>query len=230
MKMRNFAVIGLGRFGAAIARFLEEEGGEVLAIDSNPEIVRELEHDYTSVVEADATDIEILSNLGVGDVDAAIVSIGTNMEAGIMITLLLKELKVPLIIAKVRSKLHEKVLKKVGVNLVVYPEEDAAHHLAKKLYWPGYSELEMTAGLSLLEISAPKSFVGRTVSKLKLREKYNINVVAIKRKNPIIDENNQTDYEEKIIAPPKAEEKFETGDRIVFVCPDEKVDKFKDMK
>ncbi len=230
MKMKNFAVIGLGRFGAAIARFLEKEGGEVLAIDINPEIVRELEHDYTSVVEADATDIETLSNLGVGDVDAAIVSIGTSMEAGIFITLLLKELKVPLIVAKVRSKLHEKVLKKVGVNLVVYPEEDAAQHLAKKLYWPGYSELEMTTGLSMVEIRAPKSFIGKTVAKLKLREKYKANVVAIKRKNPIIDENEQTDYEEKIIAPPVAEEKFEAGDSIVLVCSDDKVDKFKDMK
>ena len=228
--MKNFAVIGLGRFGTSIAKFLEEEGGEVIAIDIDAGVVRDLENQYTSVVEADATDMDNLSDLGISDVDAAVVSIGTSMESGILITLLLKELKVPLVVAKAKSELHGRVLKKVGANLVVYPEEDAAQHLAKKLYWPGYSELEMTTGLSMVEVQAPKSFVNKTIAKINLRKKYEANIVAVKRKTPILDESNQADFKETIIAPPSAETKIESGDSIVLVCPNHRVENFKDIK
>ncbi len=228
--MKNFAVIGLGRFGSSMAGFLEKEGGEVIAIDSSPEVVNDFEDRFTNVAEADATDIEALSELGVGDVDAAVVSIGTSMEAGILITLLLKELKVPVIVAKAQSKLHGRVLRKVGANLVVFPEEDAARHLAKKLYWPGYSELEMTAGLSIIEIQAPKYFINKTIAKLKLREKYNANVIAVKRKNPVLTQENQMDFEEEVIAPPRADTKIQNGDSIILICSGDSVDKFKELK
>ena len=111
--MKSFAVIGLGRFGSAIARYIEDEGGEVIAIEMNPEKVKEFENEFASVVEADASDIDALKDLGVSDVDAAIVSIGTKMGASILITLLLKELNVPLIVVKAMSPIHGKVLKKL---------------------------------------------------------------------------------------------------------------------
>jgi trk system potassium uptake protein TrkA len=228
--MKSFAVIGLGRFGLAIAKYIEEEGGEVIAIELDPEKVKATSTEFTSVVEADATDIEALRDLGISDVDAAVVSIGANMGASILITLLLKELKVPLIIVKAQSPLHGKVLKKIGANFIVYPENDAAQHIAKRLLWPGYKELELAPGLCMVEISAPKSFIDKDLKSLELRKNYDANIIAVKKKVPFITENEQTDYREKIIAPPKAEEIIDKGDILILVCPQNMVEKFRDMQ
>ncbi len=228
--MKNFAVIGLGRFGTAIARYLEEFGGEVLAIEEDPEKVREYENEFTSVVEADATDIDALKDLGVSDVEAAVVSIGTNMAASILITLLLKELKVPLLIVKAQSPLHGNVLKKIGANRVVYPEKDVAQSISRQLVWPGYNELELAPNLAMVEISAPKKFIGKELHKLEIRSKYNANIIAIKKKKPFINNESHSDYREKIIAPPEAETTIERGDSIILVCPQNEAEKFREMK
>ncbi len=228
--MRSFAVIGLGRFGAAIARYIEEEGGEVVAIEKDASKVRDYESEFTSVVEADAASIKSLRELGVSDVDAAVVSIGTDMAASILITLLLKELGGPLVIVKAQGPLHGNVLKKIGANRVVYPENDIAKDIARQLMWPGYNELELAPGLVILEISAPRAFTGKPLKKLKIRSAYSANVIAVKRKEPFLTEENQTDYKEKVIAPPDPETVIESGDSIILVCPASSVDKFRGMK
>ncbi|MFW6172870.1 MAG: potassium channel family protein [Elusimicrobiota bacterium] len=227
--MRNFAVIGLGRFGSSMSRYIEEEGGEVLAMEIDPKKVRDYENEFTSVVEADATDINALKDLGVSDMDAAIVSIGAKMGASILITLLLKELKVPLIIVKAQSPLHGKVLKKIGANRIVYPEKDMAQNLAKQLMWPGYNELELAPGLCIVEISTPKSFINKTLKELKLRKNYEANIIAVKKKVPYINQEEQTDYKEKTIAPPEAGTTIDEGDTLILVCPKKMVGKFKSM-
>lgn len=229
-QMKSFVVIGLGRFGSAIAEYIEEEGGEVIAIEINPEKVRNNENEFTSVVEGDATDINTLKDLGVSDVDAAVVSIGTNMGASILITLLLKELKVPLIIVKAQSPLHGKVLKKIGANHIVYPEKDAAYSMVRRLMRPGYKELELATGLCIVEISAPKSFVDKDLRELEIRKNYEANVIAIKKKVPFITEDEQTDYREKIIAPPKADTVIDGNDMLILVCPEKEVEKFRNMQ
>lgn len=227
--MKSFAVIGLGRFGSAIAKYIEEEGGEVIAMEIDPEKVRNNENEFTTVVEADATNIETLRDIGVSDVDAAVVSIGANMGANILITLLLKELKVPLIIVKAQSSLHGKVLKRIGANHIVYPEKDAAHNIARRLMRPGYKELELAPGLCIIEITAPKSFINKDLRKLEIRNNYDANIIAIKKKVPFITEDKQTDYREKIIAPPKADTVIDESDILILVCPSKKVEKFKNM-
>jgi trk system potassium uptake protein TrkA len=228
--MKSFAIIGLGRFGSAIAKYIEEEGGEIIAIEIDAEKVRDHENEITSVVEGDATDINTLRDLGIADVDAAVVSIGKNMGASILITLLLKELKVPYIVVKAQSPLHGKVLKKIGANNIVYPENDVAFTLAKRLMMPGYKELELAPGLCIVEISVPKSFVDRDLSHLELRKNYNANIIAVKKKVPFINKDKQTDYKEKIIAPPAADTVIDEGDILILVCPKEKVDIFKTLK
>jgi len=228
--MKNFAVIGLGRFGSAIAKFLEQEGGEVLAVEKDPAKVRDYENEFTSVVEADATDINALKDLGLSDVDAAIVSIGTNMGASILITLLLKEINVPLIIVKAQNQLHGKVLKKIGANRIVYPEMDVAESMSKQLMWPGYNELELAPELVVVEINAPEAFLSKNLKDLKLRSKFEANVIAVKKKVPYITEEDQTDYKEKTIAPPAADTTIDSGDSIIIVCPRETAEKFRSMK
>jgi trk system potassium uptake protein TrkA len=225
--MKSFAVIGLGRFGSAIAKYIEEEGGEVIAIEIEPEKVRDHENEFTSVVEGDATDINTLRDIGVAEVDAAVVSIGTNMGASILITLLLKELTVPFIVVKAQSPLHGKVLKKIGANNIVYPEKDVARTIANRLMMPGYKELELAPGLCVIEISAPKSFIDKDLRSLEIRKNYDSNIIAIKKKVPFINENKQTDYKEKIIAPPKADTVIDEGDIVIIVCPKKMGEKFK---
>lgn len=228
--MKNFAVIGLGRFGSAISRYIEEEGGEVLAVEIDPEKVKEYENSLTSVVEADATDINALKDIGIADIDAAIVSIGADMGASIMITLLLKELKVPLLIVKAQSTLHGKVLKRIGANNIVYPEREVACNIAKRLMSPGYKELELAPGLCVIEKTAPKSFIDKNLRELETRKNYEANIIAIKKKVPFITKNEQTDYKEKIIAPPNADTVIDEGDILILVCPEKIVDKFKSMQ
>ncbi|MFC2060886.1 potassium channel family protein [Elusimicrobiota bacterium] len=228
--MKSFAVIGLGKFGSSIAKYIEEDGGEVIALDISPETVSEYKNEFTSVVEADATNLDALTDLGISDVDAAIVSIGTDMGVSILITLLLKELKVPLIIVKAVSMLHGKVLKKVGANRIVYPEKDVAKSISKRLMWPGYKELELAPGLVMLEIGAPKTFIDSSLGDLELRKNYETNIIAIKKKVPFINEEEQTDYKEKTLAPPKADTIIDEGDTLILVCPQDNVEKFRSMK
>ncbi len=227
--MRSFAIIGLGRFGSAIARDLENEGGEVIAIEKDPEKVRTYENEFTSVVEADSTDIDALNDLGVSDVDAAVVSTGDNMGESILITLLLKEIGVPLIMVKAVDDLHGKVLKKIGANNVVFPEKDSAKVLSKRLLWPGYNELPLAPGLFMVELNAPQKFIGKNLGELKIRKKYNSNIIAIKRKKPIINDEDQTDYEETIIAPPQSETEIKEGDSMILVCSQDKIGTFRDL-
>ncbi len=227
--MRSFAIIGLGRFGSAIARDLEDEGGEVIAIEKDPEKVRTYENEFTSVVEADSTDIDALNDLGVSDVDAAVVSTGDNMGESILITLLLKEIGVSLIMVKAVDDLHGKVLKKIGANNIVFPEKDSAKVLSKRLLWPGYNELPLAPGLFMVEINAPQKFIGKNLGELKIRKKYNSNIIAIKRKKPVINDEDQTDYEETIIAPPQSETEIKEGDSMILVCSQDKIETFRDL-
>ncbi len=225
--MKSFAVIGLGRFGSAIATYIEEEGGEIVALEIDAEKVRNYENAFTSVVEADATDIDTLRDLGVSDVDAAVVSIGTNMGASILITLLLKELKVPFLVVKAQNPLHGKVLKKIGANHIVYPEKEVAYNIAQRLMSPGYKELELAPGLFMIEIIAPKQFIGKNLRETEIRKNYDANIIAIKKKVPFITEDEQTDYKEKIIAPPRAETIIDEGDTVILVCPRKEVEFFR---
>lgn len=227
--MKSFAVIGLGKFGLAIASYIEQEGGEVIAIDLDPEKIRDYESEFTSAVEADATNIDALKDLGISEVEAAIVAIGTNMAVSILITLLLKELKVPLIIVKALTSLHGKVLKKVGANRIVFPEKDVAKGIAHRLIWPDYKELELAPGLCMMEISAPRSFINKNLSELKLRKNYDTNIIAIKKKVPYITEDEQTDYIEKTIAPPQADTTIDEGDTLILVCSQKNVEKFRNL-
>ncbi|MGM0441551.1 MAG: potassium channel family protein [Elusimicrobiota bacterium] len=227
--MKSFAIIGLGRFGSAMARSIEKEGGEIIAIDIDAEKIREFENEFTSVVEADSTDINALKDLGVADVDGAVVSVGEKMGESILITLLLKELKVPLIMVKALDKLHGKVLKKIGANNVVYPEKDVAEIVSKRLLWPGYNEIPLAPGLFMVEVNAPKEFLGKKLKNLKIREKYEANVVAIKRKEPLLNKEGQTDYTEKIFAPPSASITIKEGDTLIIVCNKKMIETFREM-
>jgi len=179
---KHFGVIGLGRFGSAVAKTLMEEGAEVLAIDKNPHKVREIADNVTIAVECDATDERALKEAGIQNVDCAIVSIGENIESSILVVMLLKELKIPEIVAKAVTDLHGKILTHIGVQKVVYPERDMAVRVARSLIKPEFLEqIVLSPEYSIVEMPAPAFTWDKSIRQTNLRAEYGVSIIAIKR-------------------------------------------------
>jgi trk system potassium uptake protein TrkA len=182
--MKSFAVIGFGSFGSNVAQTLFEKGHEVLVIDSNKAVVQKAQDFCSQAVVADATDKETMEDLGINNFDTVIVALGERMEDSILTILHLKELGLKSIIAKAINIDHMKVLSKVGANRIIFPERDMAIRLAKQLSTPNILDyLPIAEDSSIQEIVAPKSFLGKTVRELDLRNKFGCLIIAIKNKN-----------------------------------------------
>lgn len=202
---KQFAVIGLGRFGSNIALSLYEMGHEVLAIDREIKKVQDFSNDFTHVVQADSTDENALREIGIVNFDVVIVAIGADIAANIMTTLLLKEMGVKYIVSVARNHLQMKVLKKIGTNRIVAPEYDMARRVAYNLTSSTVMDyIELSSEYSIAETTVPKILIGKTLIDADMRSIYNINVVAIKRNGDII-------------IPPPPTEKLQEGDVIVIV-------------
>ncbi|PLR89993.1 potassium channel family protein [Bacillus sp. T33-2] len=180
MAQRQFAVIGLGRFGSSIARKLHEAGQEVLGIDINEERIEDAELSVTHAVIADATEEAALLSIGIRNFDCVIVAIGNDMQSSILATMLLKELGVKKVIAKALGKNHGKVLDRVGADWVVYPERDIGERVAHQLLSPNVLNfIELSREYSIEEIKIPESMTGKSLRELDLRAEFNISAIAI---------------------------------------------------
>ena len=186
-KDRQFAVIGLGRFGSNMAKALSKMGYEVLAIDKNQHKVQEFSDEVTHVVQADTTDENALRELGILNFDVVVVAIGEDVQANVLTTLQLKEIGVNFIVATSRNSLHTKLLEKVGADRIVAPERDMARRVAYNLASTSVMDyIELSPRFSIVEITAPKAFQNKTIAETNIRAKYGINVVAIKRGEDLI--------------------------------------------
>lgn len=184
--MRQYLVVGLGRFGLSIAKTLYENGESVLVMDSEEELVQEAINNniIENGVTADATDPVVLKNLGINNFDVAFVCIGTSIEDSTLVTLTLKELGIPKVIAKAMTEPHGRVLAKVGADEVIYPEVYMGKRVALKEIEPNIVEhMKFTDNYILVEIKAPPKFVNKTLLELELRKNYKANIIAIKREN-----------------------------------------------
>jgi len=204
---KQFVVIGLGRFGTSVAKTLTSLGHEVLALDKNEHAVHDIMQDVTQAVQADAREEETLRALGVRNLDVAIVAIGDDLEANILITLMLKEMGIPYVVAKAQSVQHGKVLAKIGADKIVYPEQDMGIRLANNLIRTNVMDfIELSLDFSIFEIIAPSKFINKSLGKLNLRAVYKINVVAIKKSA------------DQIVIAPGANAVIEERDILVIVC------------
>ena len=184
MAKKQFAVIGLGRFGSSVAAALAKLGYEVLAVDANEERVQEMADVVTQAIAADTTDEEALRAIGVRNFDVAVVAIGQDIQSSILTTLILKELGVPYIVAKAQNELHGKVLGKIGADKVVYPERDMGLRVAHHLISPNILDhIELTPEYSIVEMQVSSEMAGKTLRELDIRAKYHCNVLAVKREN-----------------------------------------------
>ena len=179
--MKQFAVIGLGRFGESIAKTLFSLEHDVLVIDDNQENIDNIADYVTHAVKADATDETVLKRLGLRNMDVIVVAIG-NIQQSIMICMLLKELGVPMVVAKVQSEMHAKVLTRMGVDKVIFPERDMGIRLAHNLVSSSVLDyIELSDDYSMVEIQVPQEWNGKTLAQLDLRKRLGINVIAIRR-------------------------------------------------
>jgi len=177
----KFAVIGMGSFGANVARTLFERGNEVLAIDRDKEMTEAAKNFTTNAVMTEAAVKENLQVLGVREMDVVVVSLGHQLEASVMTVLYLHELGVKRIVAKALSEDHAKVLEAVGATEVIYPEKDMAIRTALRLSSPDVIEyLPLVSGITIQEIAPPVKFIGKTLKEIDLTNKYGLQVIAIK--------------------------------------------------
>lgn len=179
--MRQFAVIGLGKFGASVACTLERLGHQVLAVDIDEDKVQRVADEVTHAVQADATDEDILRALGIRNFDTVIVTIGHDVLSSILTCLILKDLGVGYVVGKATDELHGKLLEKLGVEKVVYPERDMGARLAATLTYSNILEIiELSPDYGVAEIVASSELIGRTLRELNLRVKFGVNIVAIR--------------------------------------------------
>lgn len=178
--MSRFAVIGLGRFGSTLVRKLYQEGHEVIGIDVDPELVQSIRDDATQAVALDVRDKDRLRALGLKDVDVAIVSVGENLEASTLAAFYLNEMGVK-VVARAVSIDHGHILEAIGVDEVIYPERDMALRLADRLTHPNLLDyVALGPEYSVMEVAVPSSFIGQTLQTLRIRNRYRVQVVAIR--------------------------------------------------
>ncbi|WP_078430606.1 potassium channel family protein [Alkalihalobacterium alkalinitrilicum] len=211
---KQFAVIGLGRFGGSICKELSRLGMEVLAIDHSAEKVDEFKDIVTHAVVANSTDEITLKNLGVRNFDHVIVAIGDDIQSSILTTLMLNELGVKHITVKAQNDYHEKVLEKIGAHDIVHPERDIGIRIAHNIVSKNVLDyLELSDEYSIVELIAGEKMHGKTIIELDIRAKYGINIMAIKR-------------HENINVSPQAHEKIIRGDILIVIGADKDIDRF----
>lgn len=180
--MKTFVVIGMGRFGTAVATELCQLGHEVLAIDRDPEAVQKIADRVTHAVAGDARDAAVLSMLGVRNYDCGIVAMGNDVGDSALIALNLKELGIGKVICKAQSHIHQRVLEKLGVDRVIFPEHEMGVKLAQNLSCSNILNfIELSDTYGMVEITIPRSWVGRTLAQLNVRAKYHVNIIAVRR-------------------------------------------------
>ncbi len=211
MAGEQVVVIGLGRFGSSVARELERLGHQVLAIDRNEQRVNDIAPDVTHALELDASDEEALRGAGAGDFNTAIVAISSDAEPSIFATMVLKRLGVRNVIAKAGSLLHGEILDRVGADRVVFPERETGLRLAHSFNVPNVIDyLDVAPGFGIEKIRPPKSFVGRTLGELNLKDGLGLTPIALRRG-------------QQVFVNPARDERLAEGDELILIGKDEKL-------
>jgi len=216
MKLNQFVIIGLGRFGSSIGRELIKLGYEVLGVDRDEEKVQELSSVLTHVVVADATEEEVLRSVGARNFDCGVVAIGDDIQASILATILLKELGVKKVVAKAVSELHGRVLERMGVDRIIYPERDMGVRLAHQLVSPNLLDyIELSKQYTIAELAVPECWAGKSLNDVNPRGRYGCSIVAINKPKGII------------IAP-VAQDVLSTEDVMVVIGTNEQIEQFQE--
>lgn len=177
---KQYAVLGLGKFGYSVAVTLENLGCDVIVVDNNAEKVQNIADRVSFAMRADISEANVMESLGAKNLDGAIIGVSENLEASIMATIGAKEIGIPYVIAKAQNELHATILKKVGADVIVFPEKEMGSRIAKSLVSTNFADwIELSADYSMVEIEVPEKWVGKSLLDLNVRQRYNINVVGL---------------------------------------------------
>ena len=183
---KQYAVFGLGGFGHSVALKLESLGCDVIVVDNSAEKIQEIADEVSLAMKADVEDPDLMRSLGARNLDGVVVAISEDMEASIMSTILAKEMGVPYVLAKAKSELHAKILKKVGADTIVYPEKEMGSRIAKSLVSANFADwIELSPEYSLVETKIPEEWTGKSLVELRVRDVYGINVVGLVSDNKV---------------------------------------------
>ena len=226
------AVIGLGTFGAKTATRLYEKGAEVLAIDSNPELVERIRDRVTHAVCIDVTNERAIRALNITDVDTAVVAIGDNVQMSIMSIAMLRKLGVGRIIARATSVLHEHVLREIGASEIVKVEEEMGEIIASKIAAPYVLQrFNFSAGYSIVEMKLGRRFHGKTLVESQIRQNYSLNIIALQKRVPTVNEEGKAAFRVVINDSPLPMDVIEEDDIVVMVGNDKNLDRlFHDLE
>lgn len=181
MKKKSFAVLGLGKFGAGVAREMARIGADVLAVDLDEENVHMIADEVTCAMKADVCDNETLQTLGLSNMDAVVVAITESLDASIMATIFAKEAGVPIVVAKARDAVHAKILEKVGADRTIIPEKESGIRMARCLISGNFIDvIELSDHISIVAIQVKPEWAGKSLSELRLREKAGMNIIALR--------------------------------------------------
>ena len=187
MDVKEIAVFGLGRMGKAVATRFSESGGQVIVIDKDQKVIDEIADKVAYAVKVDVNDIDALKSLSIGNVDVAVITLGENLEASIMAIIACKEMGVEVVYARAKDKLQGRILKKVGADIIMHPEEEMGEKIAKTLRYGNLRDfINLREGVSIIEANIPKQWIGKTLMELDLRKKYGLNVIAIRDNKKVI--------------------------------------------
>lgn len=181
---KEYIVFGLGRFGSSVARQLELNGCEVLAVDKDADHVQKISGDVTYALTGDVTNVDTLAELGVRNFDGAIIAMASELEASVLTTIWAKEQGVPFVMVKAYNDLQAKILKKVGADAIIFPESEMGVHIANNLAFGNFFDtIEVTDEYSIIDLDVPDIWVGKSLIELNLRKKFGINVIGLKKDN-----------------------------------------------
>ncbi len=225
--MRNIAIIGLGGFGSSLARELTEKGIEVLAIDRDRDPVDAIKDSVTHAATLSSTDEDALRAVGIQNVDVAVVCIGEDVEANLLTTILLKKMGVHRIWTRALSPLQQEIIKMLEVDNIINLEEEMGSIVATSLASTNITRhIPLAKGHSIVELQVPAEFVGKTLRALDPRNKFSINIVAVKKMVPGISDQGERIVEELIEDVPQPDDVLEETDRLLVVGSDKNVDRF----
>ena len=183
---KSYAVFGLGRYGIAVARELVENGMEVIAVDIDERIVNDAADELPICKCADITNMDVIRQLGISNVDVVVIAMANNLEASVMAVTLCKEIGVETVIAKCGNEMHQKILTRVGADKVVFPENESGIRLAKNLLSSGFVDMvSLAKNVSMIELDVKPEWVGKNLIELNLRKRYSINVVALRKEDQV---------------------------------------------
>lgn len=224
--MARYAVIGLGRFGMTVANILSESGMDVIAIDKDQELVDEVSGRVSYAICMDSTDEAALRSQNLNEADAVIIGIGSNIQESILTAAILRKIGVGIIYAKVENRLHGRILELIGVQNILLPEEIVGTQLAKTLISKNVREyISLSSGHVVMEMLAPREFVGKDLQELALPTSRGVNIIAIKYNSLSVTEDGRNVIEKKMNDIPGANDTINEGDILIMMGPKGNVDK-----